>query len=128
MANVSCQIGISMDNLESVTPHIPSKNMKESINFMVDTFGFESIKYTDRYSELISGNLIIGIVRAYGEPNEQSIYFRVKGVDELYSIIKSKLEKVKHKAPFDQQYGMREIHVVIPGTNTLLFIGSAINS
>jgi len=117
-----------MENLESVTPHIPSKNIKESINFMVDIFGFESIKYTDRYSELLSGNQILAIVQAYGEPNQQSIYLRVKFVDELYSNIKSKLEKVKHKAPFNQEYGMREIHIVIPGTNTLMFIGSPISS
>jgi len=115
-----------MENLESVTPHIPSRNMKESIHFMVDTFGFESKNFSDRYSELLSGNQILGIVQAYGEPNQQSIYLRVKGIDELYSNIKSKLENVKHKAPFDQQYGMREIHIVIPGTNTLLFIGSPI--
>ena len=95
---------------------------------MVDTFGFESIKYTDRYSELHSGNQILGIVQAYVEPNQQSIYLRVKGVDELYSNIKSKLEKATHKAPFNQQYGMREIHIVIPGTNTLLITGSPINS
>ena len=117
-----------MENLESVTPHIPSKNMKESIHFMVDVFGFESINHSDHYSELISGNQILGILEAHGEPNQQSIYLRVKGVDELYFNIKSKLEKVKHKAPFNQQYGMREIHIVIPGTNTLLFIGSPVNS
>jgi len=117
-----------MQNLESVTPHIPSKNMTESINFMVDVFGFESINYSDRYSELLSGNQILGIVKAYGEPNQQSIYLRVKAIDELWSKIKSKLETITHKAPFNQEYGMREIHFVIPGTNTLLFIGSPINS
>lgn len=117
-----------MENLESVTPHIPSKNMKESIDFMVDAFGFNSINHNDHYSELISGNQILGIVQAHGEPNQQSIYLRVKGVDELWSKIKSKLEKVEHKAPFNQEYGMREIHIVVPGTNTLLFVGSPVTS
>jgi len=117
-----------MENLKSVTPHIPSKNMKESIHFMVDVFGFESLNHSDRYSELRSGNQILGIVQALGEPNQQSIYLRVKDIDDLYSNVKSKLEKLKHKAPFNQQYGMREIHIVIPGTNTLLFIGSPITS
>jgi len=115
-----------MEHLENITPHIPSKNMKESISFLVDTFGFELNNYSDVYSELISNNHILGIIQALGEPNEQSIYFRVDDIDTLWPKIKSKLEKTKHKAPFDQKYGMREIHVVIPGTNTLLFIGSPI--
>lgn len=55
-----------MECLESIIPHIPSKNMKESIAFMVDTFGFESINYSDRYSELLSGTQILGIVQAKG--------------------------------------------------------------
>ena len=117
-----------MEYLESITPHIPSKNMKESISFMVEAFGFESISHSELYCELLSGDLILGIVQAQGEPNQQSIYLRVKDVDVLWSKIKSKLAKAKPKAPFNQEYGMREIHVVIPGTNTLLFIGSPITS
>jgi len=117
-----------MEHLVNITPHIPSKNMKESINFMVETFGFEPNNYSDVYSELISDNHVLGIVQAHGEPNEQSIYLRVNDVDALWSKIKNKLEKANPKAPFNQEYGMREIHVVIPGTNTLLFIGSPINS
>ena len=117
-----------MEYIESVTPHIPSKNIKESVNFMAEVFGFEPSNHSEVYSELLSGNHILGIIQAHGEPNQQSIYLRVKDVDALWSKIKSKLEKVKHKAPFNQDYGMREIHVVIPETNTLLFIGSPTNS
>ena len=117
-----------MEYLEKITPHIPSKNMKESINFMVETFGFEKNDYSDVYSELVSDNNVLGIIKAHGEPNQQSIYFRVNDVDALWPKIKGHLEEAKHKAPFNQEYGMREIHVVIPGTNTLLFVGSPIMS
>ena len=116
-----------MEYLESVTPHIPSKNMKESITFMVEAFGFESINHSEFYSEVFLGNHTLGLLQAQGEPNQQSIYLRVKDVDVLWSQIKGKLEKARPRAPFNQGYGMREIHVVIPGTNTLLFIGSPIN-
>jgi len=100
--------------------------MKESISFMVECFGFESINYSEHYSELQLGNHVLGIIQAPGDPNQLSIYLRVKNVDALWSKIKNKLEKANPKAPFNQQYGMRENHVVIPGTNTLLFIGSPI--
>ncbi len=33
---------------------------------------------------------------------------------------------MKVRAPFDREYGMREMHVIIPETKTLLFIGQAI--
>jgi len=36
------------------------------------------------------------------------------------------LKDIKHKAPFDREYGMREVHVIIPETKTLLFIGQRI--
>ena len=116
-----------MEYLERIIPHIPSKNMKESISFMVETFGFEPINNNEHYAELYLSNQTLGILQAQGEPNQQSIYLCVNDVDALWSKIKSKLEKAKPKAPFNQKYGMREIHLVIPGTNTLLFIGSPIN-
>ncbi|NNK95898.1 MAG: hypothetical protein HKP41_16230 [Desulfobacterales bacterium] len=80
-----------MEYLESVTPHIPSKNMKESISFMVEAFGFEALNHSKFYSELVSGNQILAIIQAQGEPNQQSIYLRVKDVDALWSKIKRKL-------------------------------------
>ncbi len=117
-----------MEELESVVPHIPSENIEETIKFMVDAFNFESSSHTEFYSELRSGNQVLGILRSQGKPNEQSIYLRVKDVDDLWSRIEKKLERAKPKPPFNQAYGMREIHVVIPATNTLLFIGSALKS
>ena len=117
-----------MEYLENVIPHIPSNNMEVSIRFMVETFGFESINHSESYCELLSGKQLLGLIQAQGEPNQQSIYLRVKDVDVLWSKIINKLDKAKFKAPFNQSYGMREIHVVIPGTNTLLFIGSPINT
>ncbi|MEK6782614.1 MAG: hypothetical protein AABY93_12970 [Bacteroidota bacterium] len=30
---------------------------------------------------------------------------------------------LKFKEPFDRKYGMREIHIEVPKTNKLLFIG-----
>jgi hypothetical protein len=44
-------------------------------------------------------------------------------VDALWSTIKDKVGGLKYKVPFNQEYGMREIHICIPHTNALLFIG-----
>ncbi len=49
-------------------------------------------------------------------------------INSLWDKIKDKLNGLKLKEPFDREYGMRELHVVIPHTKTLLLIGQAIPS
>jgi hypothetical protein len=50
-------------------------------------------------------------------------YLEVDNVDDLWYSIKDKLSGLKFKEPFNQGDGMRAIHICIPHTNTLLFIG-----
>ncbi len=50
-------------------------------------------------------------------------YLKVDNIDALWSKIKDRLTDLKIKEPFNQEYGMREIHICIPHTNALLFIG-----
>lgn len=115
-----------MKYLESIVPHIPSENMQETIDFMVDVLDFELSQHSNFYAELRSSNHVIGVLAAQAKPNEQSIYLRVKDIDTFWADTTQKLAQVNKKAPFDREYGMREIHLIIPATNTLLFIGSPI--
>jgi predicted enzyme related to lactoylglutathione lyase len=117
-----------MKDLERIIPHIPSKNIGETSDFMSKVFGFKSSSQTEFYSELSLGNKTLGILASDGEPNQQSIYLQVGDVDTLWSKVESKLKEVKTKAPFNQQYGMREFHLIIPATNTLLFVGAKLNA
>ncbi len=41
--------------------------------------------------------------------------------------MKDKLDGIKVREPFDREYGMREIHIMIPETKTLMFIGQELN-
>ena len=70
-----------MINIEQTIPHIPSKNMGKTIDFMVIVFGFKSSSYIEHYSELSLGNNVLGILASEGEPNQQSIYLKVSDVD-----------------------------------------------
>ena len=117
-----------MESLERVIPHIPSTDMVKTINFMVDVFRFKSSSQIETYSELRSGNNVLGVLSSQGEPNQQSIYLQVQDVDALWDSIEPKLKNTKTKPPFNQAYGMREFHVIIPATNTLLFVGSQQNA
>ena len=46
----------------------------------------------------------------------------------LWLAIQDKVEGLKVRPPFDRDYGMRELHIEVPQTNTLLFIGQEIKS
>jgi len=115
-----------MSYLGQITAHIPSESMDKTINFMVDILGFEAARRSDAYCELTMGNHVLGVLSSDGEPNQQSIYLRVKDIDILWNEIQDKLDDEHQQWPFDRDYGLREVHLIIPGTATLLFIGSAI--
>jgi hypothetical protein len=50
-------------------------------------------------------------------------YLEVDDIDSLWTSIKDKVEGLRVREPFDRDYGMREIHIEIPHTKTLLFVG-----
>jgi predicted enzyme related to lactoylglutathione lyase len=119
---------ITMDNFLGIIPHIPSKNMARTVDFMSEALEFtpqpNDQEVMEFYREIRLGDYTIGILKSEGEPNQQSIYLHVSDVDSLWESIGSKLQKTGATPPFDQEYGMREVHVIIPETNTLLMIGS----
>ena len=53
-------------------------------------------------------------------------YLVVDDIEKVWNNMKHKLEGMTVKEPFDREYGMREVHVIIPETKTLMFIGQEI--
>lgn len=103
---------------------IPSFNIEETGRFFEDILGFSTIMETPAYRIYHKDNLTIHILPAGQEIGQMEFYLEVDNVDLLWSEIKDRLTGLKVKAPFNQAYGMREIHIEIPQTNTLLFIGT----
>lgn len=112
-----------MNQILGLIPHIPSNDVDETCRFLRKLFDFEERKISGTYVELSLGSSTIGILKSDGALAEQSIYFQVESVDALWSKAEKSLISTQHKKPFDQEYGMREFHVVVPGTNTLIFVG-----
>ena len=106
---------------------IPSHDMKKTAGFFKDILSFESVMDTDNYFICVKDNLTIHILPAGEGIGEMEFYLEVNDVDGLWTAIKEKVSDIKHREPFDREYGMREIHIEIPYTNTLLFIGQVIN-
>ena len=106
-----------------LSPMIPSFNVRETVFFFQNLFGFDIKRDEKNYVILHKDNLAIHILNAGNDIGEMEFYLEVDDLDALWNSIKSRLEGIKVKQPFDREYGMREFHVIIPQTRTLLFVG-----
>ena len=109
-----------------LSPMIPSFKLEETTNFFKDVLGFSSVMDTDTYAICQKDSLTVHILKAGQDIGQMEFYMEVDNIDNLWAEIKDKLNSLKFKEPFNQDYGMREIHIGIPQTNTLLFIGQEI--
>jgi len=109
-----------------LSPMIPSYNIRETSKFFKDVFSFTAAREEDGYAILYKDNQTIHLLNA-GDIGEMEFYLEVNDIDSLWETIKDKLDGIKTRAPFDREYGMREFHVIIPHTKTLMFVGQALN-
>jgi hypothetical protein len=112
--------------VRNVIPHVPSTDPQITRDFFTEVFGFEILYETADYIELGAGNCLVGVLRAQGQPNQQSIYIRVNAIDALWQRRREVLSLYKHRELFVQDYGMKEFHVVAPETRTLIFVGEEV--
>ena|SRR5210317_1995407 len=116
-----------MSKIINICTHIPSRMPEVTKEFFLEVLGFKTDFEHGSYIELDKEGLLLGIQKSPGEPNQQSIYLRMEGLDSFWESQKVNLSKYNAREPFIQEYGMKEIHVVAPETNTLLFIGESVN-
>ena len=112
-----------MINIEKMIPHIPSVNMNHTTDFFIDLFEFKLNTKTDYFVELTNNAYSIGLLKTENLQNQQSIYVQVSDINDLWNKVKDKIAPLEHKDLFTQAYGMKEFHVIIPETSTLLIVG-----
>lgn len=110
-----------------LSPMIPSFNIEKTVSFFIDLLDFKIGRDDKTYFILYKDNLTVHIQRAGSDIGEMSFYLNVDDIEKVWSSMKDKLGDVKVKEPFDREYGMREIHIIIPETKTLMFIGQEIS-
>ena len=115
-----------MYKVKYLSPMIPSYDIKETAGFFKDLLGFSPIMETNDYAIYIKDHLSIHILRAGEDIGQMEFYLEIEDIQDLWESIKDKVRGLKVKEPFNQEYGMREIHIEIPQTKTLLFIGQEI--
>lgn len=113
---------------------VPVREVRESTAFYRDVLGFEvGFMAADASLAIVKRGPAIGIQLLHCDDpkaleataNNISIYFHVRGLDALYETLRPKLEALpegRQRAPFNQDYGMREFHVKDPD-GCLLFFG-----
>jgi len=104
---------------------IPSTNIDKTKKFLIETLNFENLALTvknEDYAIVKTADTELHIQSSKSTPNEMSLYLLVENVDNAWENIKN-VKDIKAKAPFIQDYGMKEVHVILPHTNALLFIG-----
>ena len=102
-----------------LSPMVPSSNIRE----MGDIFQFKIGLDDPAYVILYKDNLTIHISQSDNHINELEFYLEVDNLDELWDSIKDKVNELKINRPFNQDYGMREFHIPVPYTKTVMFVG-----
>lgn len=109
-----------------LSPMIPSFDAKVTAAFFSELLGFEIKMLEDGYAVLQKDTTSVHILPAGENIGQMEIYLETDDVDQIWEQMKDEVSEMKHKAPFDRPYGMREIHIEIPKSNCLLFIGQSL--
>jgi len=122
-----------MSNFIRVTPFIHVENIEHAITFFTDILGFEvwfrlpDYAYIQR--ETVGFRLLESREREMPSGNKRYAYYiDVRDVEQLYAELKPKLDTLPENdehGPTDQDYGQRELSVVAPDGNLIVF-GQAI--
>lgn len=110
-----------------LSPMIPSFDIQKTVSFFTDLLDFKVGRDDKTYVILYKDNSTVHILRAGSDIGEMEFYFEVDDLEQVWNNMKDKLHGIKVKEPFDREYGMREIHIIIPETKTLMFIGQVVS-
>jgi hypothetical protein len=109
-----------------LSPMIPSYDVSKTAAFFINLLAFRVIRDEGAYVILARDEHMVHILKAGDDIGEMEFYLEVDDVDSVWDGMTSHLQDLEFRAPFNREYGMREIHVVIPETRALLFIGQVL--
>jgi catechol 2,3-dioxygenase-like lactoylglutathione lyase family enzyme len=119
-----------MANFIQITPFIHVPDVEEAIAFFTDVLGFEVHVRMSGYAYLHRETVGLRLFQNQGEdgapPGNRrfAYYIDVRDVDALYAELKPKLDRLPRRdvhGPADKPYGQRELAVVAPDGNLIVF-------
>ncbi len=117
--------------LKQITPFIPVSDLSRALEFYEHVLGFACTFQAERYAFIRRDSAAMRLVEVdpdidlHEEARQQSCYIDVQDIDDLYAELKPRLDRLpsgRVRAPFDQDYGQREFHVIDLDA-TLIFFG-----
>ncbi len=117
--------------LHQITPFVPCTSLDRQIAFYRDVLGFTVGFQADNYAFLRRDDVAVRLVEVDADidlsqpERENSFYIDVQDIDGLYADMETRLKKLppaRVRAPFNQDYGQREFHVIDEDC-TLIFFG-----
>ena len=126
-----------MKNFLQITPFMWVPNLADALRFLVDGLGFRIGFRSDIYAYVEREGVAIRVCVASDTPGEYSpgtrafrYYIDVTDVLQVLAEIAPKLKAIGHPGilgPVDQAYGQREIMVIAPDGDLVVY-GQAINA
>ncbi len=117
-----------MPKFLEINPIVPVKDVLVSADFFEKVLGFDVEYKAEHFGLVRRDNAGLRLLRAGDKVGQQACYIVVDDVDALYAELKPELDKLpgrRVRPPFDQDYGMRELHVV-DLDKLLIFFGQPI--
>ncbi len=109
-----------------ISPMIPSTDVHATAKFLEEGLGFTTKILDSDYAICERDGLSLHLKPAEENVGQMEFYFEVDSVDSVWDVLQNKVEGIRHKEPFDRPYGMREIHLDLPHTKALMFIGQCL--
>lgn len=119
---------------QQITPFVPCTKLYKQIAFYRDVLGFNPTFQTDIYAFLRRDDVAVRLVQVdetvdlHAPERQNSFYIDVADIDALYASLEPGLNTLpdgRVRAPFNQDYGQREFHVIDEDC-TLIFFGEKI--
>ena len=120
--------------LRQITPFVPCTILEQQIVFYREVLGFTVGFKASNYAFMRRDDVAIRLIEVdkdidlHAPEREGSFYIDVDEIDALYASMEAMLRNLPEgrvRAPFNQDYGQREFHVIDEDC-TLVFFGQTI--
>ena len=122
--------------LYQITPFVPCSDLDRQVAFYEEMLGFKLGFRADNYAFLRHDGVAVRLIEVDADVDlsvpdrEGSFYIDVEDIDALYASLAPKLDMLppgRVRAPFNQEYGQREFHVLDEDC-TLVFFGETVKA
>lgn len=112
--------------IAAISPMVPTTDSAASVAFLENALGFTTKDFGDGYAICSRDGFQVHFLPAGADVGQMEFYVEVSDTDAVWTSMEPHVGGLKCKPPFDQPYGMREIHVELPATKCLMFLGSPV--